>query len=277
MSTQERPAAKQAADHPQSAVRDAFVRGLESCPGVYGAVEFGATATGKARPNDYDIRVVADSEFVVPKVVYERVSAVTSGVKMTYSIPMDIEVCDKAVPQSMFSFLGPTFREHIRMYGKPIFGADVRPLHTSSFYDFAGVLTPMQLEGAQYLARNLSERRREAPLLYVSRQMDRSAFERTITHCAKLTTFVYNAMLLQGRHVPYSGKSDILDAFREMHGEALSEELKEFQRRRECLEEFKDDEKIGMFWNALNFRERLVKKLSEDKDIAKLHEDLLRR
>jgi hypothetical protein len=271
MVTQEKPVSI-----PQSAIRDAFIGGLERSHGICGAFEFGSVAIGRTKPNDYDIKIVADSEFIVPRQVYERVSAITTGVRMTFNTHMDIEVCDKAVPQSMFSFIGPTFREHIKVYGVTIFGNDVRLLHTSSFYDFAGVLTPMQLEGAEYIARNLSERRREAPLLYVNRQTDRSAFENAITHCAKLTTFAYNAMLLQGKHIPYGEKSEILDAFRGIYGDALSEELREFQGFREHLEELGDNGKIDLFWNALNFRERLVKTLSEDKNIVKLHENLLR-
>ena len=114
-------------------VREILISGLGDRKDIYGVLEFGSAARGKANPNDYDMIIVANYNFTIPRELYQHLSKVTLDVYKETNMRVEMLVRDRALLPTMFSTFGPAFRTHLAGEGKILFGEDPRPLFTNSY------------------------------------------------------------------------------------------------------------------------------------------------
>ncbi|HLC39816.1 MAG TPA: hypothetical protein VJJ76_02950 [archaeon] len=248
-----------------SRLRKDFTKELREVPSIYGVLEFGSAAKltrgGIADVGDYDVVVVADYGFVVPQKFYEKISEAVWRTYREYRTRMDVVVTDREIPQTMFSTIGPSFREHFEDTGSVLLGEDPRKIFRKSYVDVKDEFSPMKLEALGYLAWSLTRRRTDAVwLLHRRMQPDKRDFEETVARSLSLENFAADLLI-------FSGNAETIDEAKgrlynkNCPSADLGASVSSFKTFLRNLPETQPWKKVDYFYQGVNFREKMLAQL----------------
>jgi hypothetical protein len=250
-------------------VRHILNTGLRDLTDVYGALEFGSAARNKPKPNDYDVIVVTKNhDFLIPRESYRSLSELVLRVYKETNMRVEMLVRDQSILSTFYSNFGRTFKRHLDDYGCVICGSDPRPLFTNSFSDaiagFVGKVPDFGLfvEALEWEVHRLSSTRKHATMLgvYLFNQ-DQGSFGKAMSKL-KMMEHSRNVLELNGVHLRYEDSEGILGMMGRLYGPGISAEVRRIETLRE--REMAPEDKVGLFFDALELRERVARKLVSD-------------